>query len=172
MNPKVFVSHASEDKERFVRDFGIKLRSKGIEAWIDEWEISPGDSLIDRIFEEGIKIAQAIVIVVSKHSISKPWVREELNASMIKKINGISKLIPVIIDECEVPEALHSIAWVRIKDFHNYDNEFERIVMSIYGYSDKPALGATPMYTQTTIDVLPDLTKTDSLVMKLVVSPI
>lgn len=167
MNPKVFVSHASEDKERFVLDFATKLRSKGIDAWVDRWEIYPGDSLIDKIFEEGIKNAQAIIIVISQYSICKAWVREELNASMVKKINGISKLIPVIIDDCEVPEALHSIVWEKIKDINNYDTELGRIVMSIYGHRDKPPIGQSPSYVQTTVETLPSLTKIDTLIMKL-----
>ncbi len=63
-NPKVFLSHASEDKERFVINLAIKLRSKGVAVWLDKWEILTGDSLIDKIFEEGIKKAQAFVIVL------------------------------------------------------------------------------------------------------------
>jgi len=55
MVPKVFLSHASEDKKRFVLEFAAKLRQQGIDAWLDKWEMSPGDSLIDKIFEEGIK---------------------------------------------------------------------------------------------------------------------
>ncbi len=108
MNPKVFVSHASEDKERFVLDFATKLRSKGIDAWVDRWEINPGDSLVDKIFEEGIKNAQAVIVVLSKYSVDKPWVREELDVSVVKKINENIKLIPVVtdIDDCQVPECL------------------------------------------------------------------
>lgn len=36
MHPKVFVSHASEDKERFVTEFATKLRAKGVDAWLDK----------------------------------------------------------------------------------------------------------------------------------------
>jgi len=167
MNPKVFVSHASEDKERFVLDFATKLRAKGIDAWLDKWEILPGDSLIDKLFEEGIKNAQAVIVVVSKFSINKRWVREELNAAMVKKINGSSKLIPVVIDDCQVPEALQSTVWEKIKDLNNYDAEFERIVKAIYEHRDKPPIGAPPAYAQTAGDVIPNLTKVDSLVFKL-----
>lgn len=167
MNPKVFVCHASEDKERFVLDFAIKLRSKGIDAWVDRWEIYPGDSLVDKIFEEGINNAQAVIIILSKDSVGKPWVREELNASMIKKIQGSSKLIPVVIDDCQIPECLISTIWEKIKDLKNYDAELDRIVMSIYGQYDKPPIGTPPSYTQTVIDVIPNLTRTDSLVLKL-----
>ncbi len=165
--PKVFICHASEDKERFVLDFATKLSSKGIDAWVDIWEIYPGDSLVDKIFEEGITNAQAVIVVLSKYSVNKPWVREELNASMVKKINESIKLIPVVIDDCQVPACLQSTAWVVIKSLENYEEEVDRIVMSIYGHRDKPPIGRPPTYSQTEIDVLPDLTKVDSLVFKL-----
>lgn len=167
MNPKVFVSHASEDKERFVLGFATKLRTKGIDAWLDKWEILPGDSLIDKLFEEGIKNAQAVIVVVSTFSVNKPWVREELNAAMVKKINGGSKLIPVVIDDCEVPEALQSTVWEKIKELDNYDAELKRIVSAIFEHREKPPIGTPPAYAQTIVDVIPGLTKIDSLTFKL-----
>jgi hypothetical protein len=167
MNPKVFVSHASEDKERFVLDFSTKLRAKGIDAWLDRWEILPGDSLIDKIFEEGIKNAQAVIVIVSKYSVDKKWVREELNAAVVKKINGISKLIPVVIDDCEVPEALQSIVWEKVNDISNYDAEFDRIVKAIFEHREKPPVGQLPAYTQTVIDIVTGLEKVDSIILKL-----
>ena len=73
--PKVFVSHASEDKDRFVVDFARRLRKDGVDAWLDQWEMKPGDSLVDKIFEEGLKEARAVIVVLSKVSVQKPWVR-------------------------------------------------------------------------------------------------
>lgn len=166
MNPKVFVSYASEDKD-FAKAFADRLRSREIDAWFDDWEILPGDSLVDKIFEEGIKHADAFVAVLSIHSVNKPWVREELNAAIIRKINGASKLIPIVLDDCEVPEALQSTVHVRIKDQNNYDAELDRIVNAIYQRRDKPPLGTAPAYVSTIIDVIPDLTKVDCLVLKL-----
>ncbi len=63
--PKVFVSHASEDKERFVVEFARRLRENGVDAWLDQWEMKPGDSLVDKIFEEGLKEARAVIVVLS-----------------------------------------------------------------------------------------------------------
>ena len=68
MPPAAFVSHASEDKERFVLDFAPRLREQGIDAWVDRWEILPGDSFVDKIFEEGLKNASAVIVVISKRS--------------------------------------------------------------------------------------------------------
>ena len=47
--PKIFLSHASEDKDRFVVEFARRLRENGVDAWLDQWEMKPGDSLVDMI---------------------------------------------------------------------------------------------------------------------------
>lgn len=167
MVPKVFLSYASEDKERFVLSFAEKLRIRGVDAWLDIWEIYPGDSLIEKIFEEGLKYSQAIIIILSKNSVNKPWVKEELNASMVKKINEGSKLIPVIIDDCEVPQCLQSTSWQKIENLNDYDKEFDRIVISIFNHTSKPSLGPPPKYVNSIIDILPGLNKLDSLFMKI-----
>ncbi|EKP05819.1 TIR domain protein [Leptospira kirschneri str. 2008720114] len=163
MNPKVFISHASEDKDRFVINFSTKLRSKGIDAWLDKWEMRPGDSLIDRIFEEGIKNADAFIIVLSKNSVNKPWVREELNVAYVKKINAQAKIIPVVIDECEVPECLKSTLWEKISRLDSYEENLNRIVQVIFGISEKPILGNPPKHIATAIDILPGLNKIDTI---------
>jgi hypothetical protein len=163
-NPKVFISHASEDKERFVLEFAKKLRDDGIDAWLDIWEMLPGDSLIDKIFNEGLKNAKAVIVVLSKFSINKKWVKEELNAAIIKKINSGSKLIPVLIDDCEIPEPLKSTVWQTINNINNYDIEYNRIIYSILGHSSKPELGKLPKYTEIVADLLPGLSQIDNFI--------
>jgi hypothetical protein len=146
MSRKVFVSHASEDKERFVNEFATKLRASGIDAWLDNWEMLPGDSLVDKVFEEGLKNAEAVIIILSKFSIEKPWVREELNASIVKRISHGTKIIPIVLDDSIVPESLMSTVWESIKDVKSYDASLKRIVSSIFGVTDKPAIGAPPVH--------------------------
>ncbi|MDD5358807.1 MAG: toll/interleukin-1 receptor domain-containing protein [Sulfurovaceae bacterium] len=164
MNPKVFISHASEDKERFVIGFASKLRANGVDAWLDKWEMLPGDSLVEKIFEEGIKEADAFIIVLSNHSVNKPWVREELNASFVKRIGKNSKIIPIVLDNCIVPECLQSTIWENINNHQNYEESFTRILNSILGLFDKPALGHTPSYATSKINELQGLLKIDTLI--------
>jgi hypothetical protein len=76
-------------------------------------------------------------------------------------------LIPVVLDKCEVPQALQSTVWVRIKDLANYDDEFNSIVAAIYEHRAKPLLGEPPTYTRTKIEEISNLTKVDSLILKL-----
>jgi DNA-binding LacI/PurR family transcriptional regulator len=49
---QVFLCHSSHDKES-VREIGKRLENLGIDAWIDEKEILPGESLIGKI-QEGL----------------------------------------------------------------------------------------------------------------------
>ena len=167
MIPKVFVSHASEDKERFVLEFARKLRGQGIDAWLDKWEMLPGDSLVDKIFEEGIKEAKAVIVILSKYSVEKSWIREELNSAFINRINNGSKLIPIILDDCKVPEVLKSTVWERIENLSMYEPSFERIKNSIFGITDKPPIGSPPSYIKSFTNVIGKLSKIDSLVLRL-----
>jgi len=166
MHPKVFVSHASEDKERFVTNFATKLRENGVDAWLDKWEMLPGDSLVDKIFEEGLKEAQAIIIVLSNYSIKKPWVREELNASIVAKVSKGTKVIPIVLDNCEVPQSLTSTLWEPIPDLESYEKNFKRILSSIFGATDKPALGKAPAHATSVYHEIGGLTKADNLILK------
>ena len=167
--PKVFISHASEDKDRFVVEFAKRLRNVGIDAWLDKWEIQLGDSLVDKIFEEGLKEASAVLIILSNTSVNKPWVKEELNASFIAKVQKGTKLIPVLIDDCEVPEALKSTAWEKITDFNNYNTSFDKITSSIFDQNSKPKLGKPPSFVSMIFESLNDvegLLPIDNFVLK------
>ena len=166
MTLKVFVSHASEDKERFVVGFATKLRQNGIDAWLDRWEMVPGDSLVDKIFEEGIANAAAVIVVLSKHSVAKPWIREELNAAFVKRIHSKSKLIPILLDECTVPEALSSTYWERIDNLNSYESSFGRIISSLTGVTDKPPLGSLPTHITSPIRSISGIAKLDNTVLK------
>lgn len=165
VHPKVFISHASEDKERFVFDFGKKLRSKGVDAWVDKWEMHPGDSLVNKIFEEGIGQSDVVIIVLSENSISKKWVMEELNSATLRRIEEDVRIIPVIINDfVTVPTSLNHLLRVRITDLGNYEDEFNEILMGIYNINKKPPLGETPEYVD--FHTVPGLTPLDSIVLK------
>lgn len=161
-SPTAFISHASADRSRFVTDFAARLRASGIDAWYAEWEIGPGDSLVDRLFEDGVGNADAVIVVISEASVASKWVREEINAGFVRRVAGNCKLIPVVLDGVEVPEALRSTVWQTIQDTGSYDDEYDAIVRSIFDYSTRPPIGAPPAYTSTAvaIDGLPADTAT------------
>lgn len=162
--PKAFISHASEDKERFAKPFAERLRANGVDAWLDEWEIKPGDSLVDKIFEEGISQADEFIIILSKASVEKKWVREELNSGVVHRIEKSCRIIPIVLDDCEIPAAIKHLLWVKIKNLANFDSEFTEIVNTIHGVSKKPPLGQPPKHVSTSaLDYLPGLERTDNM---------
>ncbi len=169
--PRVFVSHASEDTDRFVREFATKLRSHhGVDAMVDIWEIRPGHSLVKRIFDEGIGKAEAVIVVLSEYSINKPWVRKELDVSTVRQIEDGITLIPVVIGDVEkhqIPTSLRDTRWVRVRNLDEYEAELGEIVDAIYNRHQKPPLGQQPEYTRTDLGVVPGLRPADSQILKL-----
>ncbi|PPT82679.1 molecular chaperone Tir [Xanthomonas arboricola pv. zantedeschiae] len=164
--PKVFISHASEDKDKFVIEFATKLRAKGVDAWLDKWEMLPGDSLIRKIFDEGLEGADAFIIVLSKESVSKPWVREELDVAAVKRISNGTKLIPVVLDDCEVPSVLKATLWEKFDRPESYDSSFDRVLAAIFGLNVKPPLGELPSYAMSSSFRMPGRNAFDSLVIQ------
>lgn len=164
--PVVFISHSHEDKDRFVTQFAIQLRANGIAAWVDDWEILLGDSLVDKIFNHGLANAAAVVAVISANSVNSKWVKDELDAATVRRITGQCRLIPVIIDEVEVPESVRHLLWVKITNMNSYEDDLRRIVDAVFERAEKPPLGAPPKYVRTTLDAIPGLTGIDTSVLR------
>lgn len=161
--PNVFISHASEDKERFVVEFARRLRSDGVNAWLDMWEMGPGDSLVRRIVDEGIAKADVFLVVLSERSIDKPWVREELDLGLVQRITGECRVIPVVLDGVAVPKALQATVWQSVSDPAAYDLEYRRILGAIFGVSDRPPLGNPPPFVAA--GLFPGLNRSDSALL-------
>jgi len=163
--PVAFLSHASEDKARFVIPFATALMARGVEVWLDKWEIRPGDSLVKKIFDEGLDSADAVIIVISAASITKPWVREELDASMVAKINKGLRIIPVVLEDADVPVPLRHLLWVNVPNAADFASAVERIASVLHGMTTKPPLGVPPTYVTSTSPV-PDRTPMEATVLK------
>ncbi len=99
----IFLSHSSVDKE-FTKELHKILKQNGIESWIDEAEIKIGDSLLQKI-SEGIKKADYVAIILSPHSMKSHWVERELEMAVNQEIEqGKTKVLPILIENCEIPE--------------------------------------------------------------------
>ena len=142
--PRAFISHSHKDKDRFVRKFAERLRADGVDAWFDEWEINPGDSLTEKVFSEGLPACNVMIVVLSRDSVESRWVREELNAGLVRRIEENAKLVPVRLDQCDVPTCLQHLKYQDIEDFADYDEPYQRVLDAIMGRYHKPPLGSAP----------------------------
>ena len=49
-----------------------------VNPWIDAWEIAAGDSLVERVFEQGLKDCAVFIILLSPASVNSSWVNKSL----------------------------------------------------------------------------------------------
>ncbi|HLO28296.1 MAG TPA: COR domain-containing protein [Anaerolineales bacterium] len=61
---KVYISYAwdNDSHRKWVRDLAVRLRSDGIEAILDQWNVSPGDNLPD-FMEQAIRDSDFVIYV-------------------------------------------------------------------------------------------------------------
>ena len=128
MMPKVIVCLAREDRKDFLPGFTRQLLRSGLHAQVEAWELKPRDSLIDRIFQEGIGQACALVAVMSGISLAMDWVREASCDEFIRRTSG--RLIPVALGGCEIPAPLRGLACTSIQD---------RLSAAVAAYSAQPS---------------------------------
>lgn len=90
----VFISHASEDKDTVAKPLAQILEGFGLSVWLDENELSIGDSLIDSI-NNGIANSKYAVIILSHSFLTKKWPKSELNAFFSQEKLNHKKILPV-----------------------------------------------------------------------------
>jgi tetratricopeptide (TPR) repeat protein len=101
---RVFVSHSSQDKPA-VEALAEALRARGIEPWLDKWEIGLSGDFIAKI-NEGLDEADAGIIVFSKASADSPWVKAEASYLTWARIKEGKLLIPVELGDAPFIPAL------------------------------------------------------------------
>ena len=89
-----FVSHASEDKDGFVRGLAEALQSRNVRVWYDEFTLRVGDSLRRKI-DFGLANSRFGVVVLSKHFFKKEWAQKELDALSSLEASGEIRILPI-----------------------------------------------------------------------------
>ena len=89
-----FISHASEDKDAFVRELSELLREKGAEVWYDEFTLTVGDSLRKEI-DRGLANSRFGVVVLSEHFFKKEWPDRELNGLFALEHGDQKRILPI-----------------------------------------------------------------------------
>ena len=90
----LFISHASEDKEAFVRPLAEALSKIGLAVWYDETTLTLGDSLRESI-DKGLVNSRYGVVVLSTAFFIKNWPQYELNGMVAREMNGVKVILPI-----------------------------------------------------------------------------
>jgi hypothetical protein len=90
----LFICHASEDKDGFVKPLALELDSRNLRVWYDEFELRLGDSLREKI-DRGLSRSRYGVVVLSKAFFDKDWPQKELDGLNAREINGRKVILPI-----------------------------------------------------------------------------
>lgn len=88
----LFISHASEDKAQVARPLALALESLGFKVWLDENELTVGDSLSRRI-DEALAMARFGVVVLSPAFFAKEWPQRELGGLAAREVDAGAKMV-------------------------------------------------------------------------------
>ena len=87
-----FICHASEDKETVARPLKDALEDRGWSVWLDELELTVGDSLTGTI-EQALAESRFGVAILSPASFEKEWPQRELQGLAAREVAAGTKVI-------------------------------------------------------------------------------
>lgn len=90
----LFISHASEDQDAFVRPLAEALSAAGHRVWYSEWVLTIGDPLRQSI-DYGLARSRFGVVVLSESFFAKQWPRQELDGLAALEMDGAKRILPV-----------------------------------------------------------------------------
>ncbi|MEU6484866.1 TIR domain-containing protein [Streptomyces sp. NPDC046887] len=145
--PRVFLCYATADRD-FARSLGRGLRRNGVAAWADFWEVRYGDSLVRKLFVEGIAGADAFVLVHSPHWADDPLLKDQLDNMAVRRIEQGCRLVPVLLDGVAPPAPLaHLLPLKTGRSEPEALRAAVEIAQTLYGVDDRPPVEAPPWLT-------------------------
>jgi hypothetical protein len=97
---QTFVSYARED-EAFAITVAAAMRDRGVEIWIDRWNIEPGADW-NKAIDAALNACANFLIVLSPEAVRSDEVAGELRVAL----NDQRHVVPVLYRPCEIPRQL------------------------------------------------------------------
>lgn len=92
----VFISHASEDKDKVARPIFEACGKLGLKVFLDEAHIGWGQSFTQKI-NSALGAARTVLAVISPTSVAKEWPIVEVNTALSLEVSGQKKVVPLIV---------------------------------------------------------------------------
>ena len=93
----LFLSYSHHD-QAFTKHLYTDLQNKGIRCWFAPHDLRPGAPIV-RGIEEAIHVHEKLLLILSHHAVSSPWVQQEVEAALYKEVTtGQEILFPIRLD--------------------------------------------------------------------------
>lgn len=130
---KVFLCHASADKPIVCQLYSY-LEEHGIQPWLDIENLLPGQDW-QREIPLALEKSDAIIICLSNNSVDKKgYIQKEIKFALDKVLEMPQArifLIPVRLEECEIPDGLNKFQWVDLFDDSDYSTGYSKLMKAL-----------------------------------------
>lgn len=144
MKYDVFLSHANNDKDDYVRELKQSFEKLGISVFYDETSIDWGDNWKEKIYE-GLSSCKYGVIVLSKNFFDRKWTEKELKELLSRQNKTGNKIILPIAYEIDIKtvnekyKGLRNIQFIEASknDIKDITIKLAKILLSEYSTNDE-----------------------------------
>ncbi len=124
----IFISYSHQDKN-FVDALAKQLVAHNVHVWLDRWELSIGDSILEKV-QEAIDESSALLVILSKSSVASEWCKKEINGGLLKELEDKRVFIlPVLVEDCDIPLFARGKLYADFRASH--DDGFRTVIEGI-----------------------------------------
>ena len=118
MSAEVFISYASQDRERII-DLVKRLDTAGVSVWIDQMSIE-GATMWSQEIVAAIRNCKVLILAISENSADSENVVKEVALAS----EGRKRILPVYLAQAEIPESMaYQLAGIQRVEFFEGDEE-------------------------------------------------
>lgn len=126
----VFVSYSRRD-QAFVRMLVERLTQSGVSVFYDEADIAVGQSLADSL-HRAVENAKYVLVVMSPDYFESQWAKQELDLALQQEFEtDRTKVIPLLVRDCEIPPLLGSKLYADFRDTETFEQTFSKLLAAI-----------------------------------------
>lgn len=130
----IFLSHSSLDID-FTNKLHNLLEQAGFNVWYDEKRLTSNTHLLSDL-PKYIGNSESFIVVLSKNSCYSTWVQDEYGyARELQKNKELKAIIPIVIDDCDLPGFFNNYKWIDCKQGLT-PYAFFGILAALYGSSE------------------------------------
>jgi hypothetical protein len=120
---QAFLCHSSEDKPS-VRQLYERLQAEGMKPWLDAKDLLPGQDW-DLEIRRAVRDSHVVIVCISNRSVNKAgYLQKEIKFVLDRadeQPEGTIFVIPLKLEECEIPERLRRWQWVNYFEDDGYE---------------------------------------------------
>ena len=101
----VFISYSSQDKA-IVHSLAERLRDDGVNVWLDDWVLKPGDPISLKI-QHGLEQSRVLLMCMSNAYFASDWATLEHHTLLFRDpTNEQRRFVPLLLEDCERPDVI------------------------------------------------------------------